>query len=177
MVALGTSQSIAGTSYTPFSLIQYILKTLFAAETRRLQRNIDRIHLLNQEVSKQQTDGFQFQGKFYRWSQTAAGGSRGPTLHLSLWWEIQAHIADEEQIEQDRAEIQQTLFKLIEPCTNLQDVRDGIPDCIADVLPQEFAGMERMGSPIGALNHIRDIRQYNRVLPKIEFYAAARLLY
>lgn len=177
MAAIGTSQSIAGTSYTPFSLIQHILKTLFAAEARRLQRNVDRIHLLNQEASKQQNDGFQFQGKFYRWSQAAAGGNKGGTLHLSLWPEIQAHVADEEQIEQDKAEIQQTLFKLIEPCTNLQHVRDGIPDCIADVLPPEFAGMERMGSPIGALNHVRDIRQYNRVLPKIEFYATARLLY
>lgn len=155
--------------------ITAILDTLFGAEARRLQKSVDALHDQNQEACRESLDGFMFQGKFYRHSASAAGGGKRKTLHLSLWPAMQAHLADEAQVELDKQKIRQVLFRLIEPCHCLQHVRDAIPDCIADTLPPEISSLDRMGGP--NFQTLRDLRQYNAVLPRIEFYSAARLLY
>lgn len=155
--------------------ITIILDTLFTAEGRRLQKNIDQLHESNQELSKKHAEGFIFQGTFYRHSLSAAGAGTYSTLHLKLWPDMQVHLRDQEQVELDKQKIRQVLFRLIEPCHCLQHVRDAIPDCIVDTLPAEVSALDRMGGP--NFQTLRDLRQYNLVLPKIEFYSAARLLY
>lgn len=157
--------------------ITYILSELFKAETRRLEKSTDRILESHQEITHQRLDGFMYQGKFYRHSNAAVGGGKRVSLHLDLWSKMEQHLADEKQVSLDHASIHQILFKLIEPCFCLQDIRDAIPDCIIDILPQEIRSLERRRNPEFFLNHERDFKHYAKVLPRIEFYSAARLLY
>lgn len=175
MASMGTSRSIAGTSYTPFSMIKHMMEQLFAAEDRRIARNLDELHKQNQEATGQQLDGFMFEGKFYRHSNAAAGGGKRSTIHLSLWPKMEDVIRDTNQITEDRRNIEQVLFRLIEPCHCLQHVRDAIPECIVDITPVEVRELHRMGGP--NWQTLRDLRQYNKILPRIEFYSATRLIY
>ena len=157
------------------SIISNIIQVLFSAEERRFQKEIDRLHDQNLEVSRANLDGFMFQGRFYRHSNSAAGTGHRRTLHLDLWPNMQAHLRDREKVELDKQQIKQVLFRLIDPCSCLQHIRDAIPDCIADTLPESIRSLDRMGNP--DFKTLRDLRQYNQTLPKIEFYSAARLLY
>lgn len=162
------------------SIIRHMITKLFAAEDRRFQKIIDQLHKQNQEALSIQLDGFMFQGKFYKPSNAATGGGLRKTLHLSLWDQMQAFLNDKSKIDNDATAIRQMLFKLIDPAPYIggdvyQNIRDAIPDCIADTLPPEIGMLSRMGHP--DFKTLSDLRQYNKILPLIEFYSATRLLY
>lgn len=161
-----------------FSVITAIDEQLFAAEERRLARATDALCEANQEAhGGSPSDGFRFQGRAYRHSLTPPGGRNFTSLHLSLWDRMTAHVADQQRLEDDRASVKQLLFRLIEPCTCEQHVRDAVPDCVADLLPEPYLSLGRMGSPTGSIHDPRLMRQYQKTLPKIEEYAATRLIF
>jgi hypothetical protein len=156
-------------------MIQHMMQKLFVAEDRRITKALDVLIKQNQEATGMLSDGFMYQGKFYRHSNAAAGGGARTTLDLSLWPQMERLLQEKEEIELDRRQIEQVLFRLIEPCANLQHVRDAVPDCIIDITPAEVRELGRMGRP--NWQTLRDLRQYNKILPRIEFYSATRLIY
>ncbi len=163
---------------TRFKVQTRILEALFSAEDRRLQKAVDQIHEHNQEALKKTLDGFQFQGKFYKHSRSVTGmGSQLPTLHMSIWPEMEAHLVDRARVEEDRQLIGQVLHRLLYACIYIEQIRDAVPECIVDTLPPEIAALERQHNVLFFVNNDRDLRQFNKALPKIEFYSAARLLY
>lgn len=158
-----------------------ILAALFTAEHRRLETAMVRLHQANIRAWNQQGDGFIYMGEAFIPKGTPKGKRNNLPLHLDLWGEADAHLADRRIIENDGAQIQQLLFKLLEPCgytgSMAQDVRDAIPECIIDIMHPDTRALSRMREPVALLNHPRDWKFYERVLPKLEFYSAARLLY
>jgi hypothetical protein len=158
-----------------FKLIQHILDQLFAAEQRRLQRKIDELHKSNQELHREKLDGFLYMGVPYFPADALAGSRAKKTLHLRLWPDMDEHLADKQKVELDRNLIHQVLFRAIEPCHCIEHVRDAIPDCIADTLPEPLASMERRGGPNWYTE--RDLKQWNKAMPLVELYSATRLIY
>lgn len=176
-----------------FDIITAVADALFEPEERRLSREKDRLCDLNQEAHKTSLDGFMFQGCAYRHSSVPPGGNNFRTLHLSIWDEMAEFTVDQDRIEQDKHRIQQLLFRLIQchvsdqlrsdianhPSSydeHIQHVRDAIPDCIADLLPEPYK-VDRMNSLEGSIDDPRVLREYRKTLPKIQEYAATRLLF
>lgn len=170
----------AGNIY-PF--IHTILQSLFSAEERRLKNFIFKMNERNSEALGENFDAFAYQGKVYRCT-TLLGRIRSPTLHESLQSDMDKYLVDAETIGNDKDAIKQLLFRLLEPSGFTghfdQDVRDAIPECIIDTINSHFpeiASLPRMRPPAFNLKHPRDFHLYEKVLPKLEFYSAARLLY
>lgn len=156
--------------------ITYINKALFEAEERRLAEIITGIHRSNQEASAKRSDGFLYLGKPYKPKNGPRGGQY-ITLHLSIWPEMDAYLKDAKTIADDKQAITQLLGRLLENCFCEQDIRDAVPETIIDTLPREYQIMERRRNCDFFLKNPRDFRLYDRVLPKIQFYSAARLIY
>jgi hypothetical protein len=167
-----------------FPIIQHIIKTIFASEDRRLTSWIDRMCKRNQEAyrieSKGQmvpVQGFIFNGAFYRPSDITGPISGRRALHGSLWSEMESLEKDKKLTDSDKGFIQQTLYALLDPCKTDQDIRDALPECLVSTLPQ-LNRYERTRSPAFTIEgNPRALRQYLKILPTIEDYAAARLIY
>lgn len=158
-----------------------ILAALFSAEQRRLEAAMVRFHEQNKKLWQKQGDGFVYAGEAFIPKGTPLGKRTKLPLHEDLWGEMSAHLKDRQTVENDGAEISQLLFKLLEPCGYTgsldQDIRNAIPECIIDVMPDKIRKLDRICPPQQILNHPRDWRFFERVLPKLEFYATARMLY
>lgn len=165
-----------GSSY--FKIIQQMLGDLFAAEKRRLDKAIANLIRQNNEIKSVSAAGFLYQGDFY----TAEGfqqvmGAQKVTLHDSLTDQIDWHINDANTIATDQQQIGQIIYKLTQGCETLQEIRDTLPNCLAEMI-ETVNKLPRHNEPGCSLSSdIRGSRQFQKMLPKIEMYAACRLLY
>lgn len=164
-------------SNNTFHILSEINSKLFTAEVRRLIGVIRELHKSNQQVLGKRLDGFMYMGKFYSPPESAKGKGERITLALDLWPQMQDYLDDQKVIDEDMALIRQTLFRQLDNCFNGQDIRDAIPECIVDTLPEMYQKLERHRDPLFFLNNLSDIKQYNKALPRMEFYSACRLLY
>lgn len=166
-----------------FPIINQIIKTLFASEDRRLSSWIDRMCRRNREAYRDtlpnanQLQGFIFNGVFYRPSDVQGPISGRKALHASLWSEMETLEKDKKIVATERDFVRQTLYALLDPCSTDQDIRDALPECLVDTLPQ-LKRLERTRQPAFTIEgNARAVRQYEKMLPKIEVYAAARMIY
>ena len=161
---------------SPHKVIDHIIDVLFVAERRRLANAVDAMCQANNEAYGKHFDGFHYQGRFYR-PQGVKGQLNRIVLHLSLHPKMDLHLKDEAAIDRDEQLIRQVLFMLLDPCRTEQDIRDALPNCLTDTLG-ESARLMRQNDPAFTISdNVRAMKQYNRVLPKLEMYSAARLLY
>lgn len=161
-----------------FKVIQHLNKNLFVAERRRLDKNIAKLIGLNNECAGQPLAGFLYLGEYYtaQGFQTSKGVPK-KRIDSSLEEKMEWHLKDAKIINEDEQMISQVIFKLLDPCESLQDMRNTLPDCLATMIPA-LEGMSRedeVGCSIR--NDERAKRQFEDLLPKIEMYSAARLLY
>jgi hypothetical protein len=166
-----------------FPIVNQIIKVLFASEDRRLTSWIDRMCRRNKEAYRgelpnaAQLQGFIFNGVFYRPSDVTGPISGRKALHASLWSEMETLEKDKKIVDTERDFVRQTLYALMDPCSTDQDFRDALPECLIDTLPQ-LKRLSRTREPAFTIEgNARAIRQYEKMLPKIEVYAAARMIY
>ena len=181
------SQPRAGSSF--YKLIQQMLKELFVAEDRRLKKSIADILAAHNEVTKQPGNtGFLFNGEYY----TVAGSLAAPSgagswanrhsfeakegLHESLTKKMEQHLKSASQVALDERAIGMMFYKLLDPCETLQDMRDSLPDCVANEI-STLKVLKRERPPGWVLDNADSHAQFQELLPKIEFYWAARLMY
>lgn len=166
---------------SPYNLIHSIADKLFEAEERRLNALIVKVNQENKRLSKSKVDGFLYDGQLYMpklGSIVMLGVNQTKVpLHNNLQGEMGKFIQDHKKIKDDRAFIIQTLFILLSPCISNQDIRDALPECIVDCAG-DLQRLSRTREPAWSIQgNLRAIRQYNKLLPKLEVYAAARLIY
>ncbi len=167
-----------GKNTSMFKLIKHLLENLFIAEHRRLDKSIADLIRANNETKRTQAAGFLFFGEYY----TAEGFQQvgnNPKVQLddSLKQKMEWHLKDAETVANDRRLIGQIVYKLTDPCTTLQDMRDSLPDCLSTMIPV-LKSMPRHNEVGWSLRQdTRSTKQFNKLLPKIEMYSAARLLY
>ena len=168
-------------------VIDAILANLFTAEERRLTAFIQAMCRKNQTAYGRQLDGFHYEGVFYVF-EGRRGNLTREVLHESLEPEMRGFKADRDQVFSDKQLIKQCLFALLEPVgadlSGLtvsmveQDYRDALPECLAQDLPDWARKLPRTREEAFTIkDNARAMRAYEKALPKIEFYSAARLLY
>jgi hypothetical protein len=157
-----------------------LIKRLFAAEERRLDSIVSDLNRKNCEIANKRLYGFRHQGlRFVPWDLTRqAVGQPLPALANSLAPQAESLIRDTKQITEDRVMIQQMFVRLLDPCVTLQEIRDAVPDCTAPLLPELDKTPRSNPDPLWSIRHDeRAMRQYTKVISKIEMYAVTRMLY
>ena len=161
-------------------VLKHIESRLFAAEFRRLEAEKDRIVQRNKELNRDHPhDGMTYKGEFFAPSNLIQGGGARKTrsLHQQLVSEMEAFLADRAQVTEDQRFIRQILGVILKPCNSDQDIRDALPNCLTDTM-DSLKGLRRTRDEAYTLEgNERLQRQYQQILPRIEFYATARLLY
>lgn len=162
-----------------FRLIQKFLEDLFVAEKRRLNKSITDLINQNNELKGEQGAGFLYMGEYY----TATGfrvmgsGTKKLTLHDSLTDKMEWHIKSASRVADEERMIGQIIFKLLMPCNTLQEMRDTLPDFLAEMIPA-LKPLPRQDEPGCSIkDDPRSWRQFQKLHERMEFYAAARLIY
>lgn len=161
-----------------YEWIKRIIKALFAPDDRHFASWIDKIAKKNQEILGPQTHGYLYMGVFYKPSDYPYRGKpkEVKVLHPSLSSQMDDWLKAKAAVEHEKALIRQTLSLVLEPCQTIQDIRDSLPECLIETIP-ELTRMERQREPAFTLsNNVRAMRQYEKILPKMEEYAAARFI-
>lgn len=159
-------------------LIKRIVSALFTAEERRLEKVRADLIKSNKELYPDRPhDGFLYQGQVYDPVSLVPGKRARVSLHNSLIKDMDDYLKDLEQVWTDRHYISQMLFTMLHPCTDLQEVRDALPNCLTDTIP-ELKRLPRTRPEAYTIeNNAMALRQYPKVLRRMEFYSTARLLY
>lgn len=163
-------------------VIDTICANLFGSEDRRIQNWVDKLCKENRVRYNNRTDfeGFLHEGIFYRPSWFPKGLPDTEALHPELYEEMHKLVVSKAEIDEDRAFIKQILFKLLYPCEQYQDFRDALPECLIAIIPQNvsWARLPRIREPAYTIaGDTRALRQFDKMLPKIELYLATKLLF
>lgn len=158
-------------------LVNYLCKNLFEAEERRIKAVTVDLIQQNSEAHNTQLDAFFFRSVIYRYPG-ARGRPTSRSLHVSLYGTMEKCLEDMDRVQADQAEVQQMLFRLMQPCTTQQEIRDALPDCLTEMLPEWGKKLERRYEEAWSITtDPRAWEQYQKAKPKIEMYSVTRLLY
>jgi hypothetical protein len=161
--------------------IDGMLAQMFAAENRRLQTAIDRMVERQEEIAPSHgVLAFMYKGTVYRSARAFAipQNRHYPTLHLTLWSDMDDHLADRTYIDRDRQSIQQMLYKCLNGYTDTQDFRNRLPEVLISYLNERDRQTPRtVPFEEAACLNDRDLKMYQRILPRIELYAISRMIY
>ena len=159
-------------------LITALVKALFEAEDQRLYRQELELVSENRKVSAEYYDGFFFQGHYYTdLDRKLASKGVKSGLHSSLVPSMEQHIKDKKEVEFDRLRIRQALALSLNGISNNQDLRDALPNQLAEMIDQIKALPRHRPEAYTLMDDPRKFQQYQKLREKIEFYAVARLLY
>lgn len=158
-----------------------LLETLFEAEDRRLNKILIQLNQDNKKLRDSKVDGFLYLGLPYlpKGISTVITGRTQckQALHAGLVEAMERYLEDRLVVKEDRGFIQQTLFQMTRPCKSVQDLRDTLPECLVN-LRQDLARYPRTRNVAWTIqDNPRALRQYEKILPRIEFYSATRLIY
>lgn len=162
-------------------LISDLLTKLFEAEKRRLKAVINELNSQNKRLKNLAVDGFLYGGQLYMPSGVstvvAGPGQCKATLAFKLNDQMETWLRDHKTIRDDHDLIKQMLFRLLKPCISERAIRDALPECLV-TLDRRFSTYCRSDPPGWPFeNDPRAMRQFLKLVPKMEVYSAARLLY
>ncbi len=158
-------------------LIDQMILVLFASDKRRLAEWVDRLVIMNQEAGKHQFHSFIYNGLFFRSSHVTGPIPKRASLHISLAPQMDQLLRDKKIIDDEKSFVRQAIVQLLDPCTDLQDIRDALPDCLVSCIPALSASFERTRPPAFTIkDNPRALRQYEKMLPNIQVYSATRLI-
>lgn len=159
--------------------IDPILKELFGPDHRRLVAWIDRLCDKNSEIVGKDVHGFIYAGVFYRPSNVIGKITGRQVLHSSLHGDMRDFLQSAKMVEVEKTKLRQILFMLLEPCNNQLDIRDTLPECVVDCIPdlkKHFP--DRTREPAFTItSNERAMKLFNKLLPKMEEYSVARMLF
>ena len=162
-------------------ILDFLVETLTQGESRRLTAELLDLDRQNREITRSGHEGFMFMGDEFVPPNARILRSKGvPAVMLdsSLHARMSAFIADRTTLKNDRHQIKQVLFKLSWQATTAQEVRDALPECVVRLSPETFLNLPRyMNEGFLTRTDERATAQYEKVKPKIEYYAAIRLLF
>ena len=157
-----------------------LVKELFAAEIRRLDRMLDELGQSNDRLTDgQPSAGFMYRGDFYKrasYKNPTQHGERKP-LVKQLWTGMEKYQAEKGKLMMDIYKINQMVFRLVKGCTTEQDIRDALPECLVNISPflRQLSRTNEEGWTL--IGEERAIRQFKAVKPLMEFYSATSMLY
>lgn len=164
--------------------IDKICERLFSAEKRRLDKRTEDLMEKNDVQRGKPSHGFIHMGKLYvpenmrRVNAAMRRKATTPPLAITLIDEAKSFIHDASTVERDEKEIRQLLFLLLSNCSNEQDIRNSLPECVVNLMPELRHLNRTLINPCYYIqSDWRAVRLYDKVLPRIEMYAMSHLLY
>lgn len=158
-------------------VIDTIVKDLFTAEEGRLGKNITELIKLNNNVLGRGLDGFLWNGDWFTAPGTPPSRGERKSLHHSLDGQMRAHALDSDMVQNDKQMIMQLIYKIMLASTSPQLLRDSLPNSVVNLLPglKKIERIDQSGAcfPPGS----RDRREFDRIAPKIDQYAAGKFFY
>ena len=170
-----------------YQWLDAIMERLFAPETRRIDRMIESLTERNSRAKGKTTYGFIHLGTvyisesnkpLYRAFHGKNKNNPVPALSLELAREASTFVNDVTKVNNDKDRIRQVLYKLIYQANSKQEIRDALPECVVQIM-DGWKDMPRTMNDCAWLirNDWRSVRDYEKMLPKIEFYAMTALIY
>lgn len=158
-----------------------IVEHLFLADQKRVNKLIlgftDRIS----KVTGTRVYSYRYQGSWQipaEYRNTVKFSKMAPaSVPPEMEAEASAIQRDYQTLVDDMASIRQLLTLLLEPCMTTQEMRDALPDCLAVLVPDLKSLSRRFEEAWSIRTDPRAMRAYTKLLPKIQAYAAGRLLY
>ena len=160
--------------------VDQIMAILFLPEQRRLDKIVSELCIKNGQIKGTVCYGFIFQGERYvpseHMNKLKHLKSLG-SLAINLLNEVNAFKCDKQKITNDMTHIKQLLFNMTFQCCDRQELRDSLPECVVNLT--DLKNLPRICQD--PTRFLRDNRwymeEYERVLPKIEFYSTMHLIY
>jgi hypothetical protein len=160
-----------------YDVVMDIVTTLFEPDKRRLAAWVDRLIERNDEIIGFANHAFIYNGQQFRQSNVKGVIKVFPSLDYSLWDEADQFIADSKAIDQDKSFVRQALVRLMAPCLNAQDIRNALPECLADCIPA-LREYDRTAPEFYTIaNNPRAQRQIAKIMPKLELYSVTRMMF
>lgn len=157
-------------------LIDSFMARLFEPEGRRLQKRVNELDRQNGEIRHERAYGFQWHGQRFYAEGSPTRKTSYPALDFSLRNEGNDLIKDREQVLDDKKMIGQVMYLLIKDCPDLQSIRDALPDSLVE-LSDDLMRLPRQREAGYNITDDRQQRQFKKMLDKIDFYAATRMMY
>lgn len=159
-----------------FRLTEQIMFELLGAEVRRLNVWKDKLIEKNKQYFPG-TVGFIWDGQRYTQSNVMGQLPRFPSLHPDLWNEANLLTKDLKLLSQEQAFVRQALVTVLADCRSEQDIRDALPDCIAEII-EPLRSLPRTREEAFTLkDKPRQLKQWLKTRPNIDVYASARLIF
>lgn len=157
-------------------LIDSIVVKLLDPDYRSIQHEITSMIEKNNAALGLAAEGFLFRGSYYtNLDPKLQSKGQRTTLHIRLVPEFMGTIKRRADFDYDRQQIRQVLVLLVQGAKSEQDVRDTLPECLADLLP--FPPLARTRpEAFTIVGDERAMRQYLKVRDKIMYYSALRLI-
>lgn len=161
-------------------LIEVIMDVLFSAERRRIDKLILALCDRNTIFKQKACFGFMYKGERFV-PQCYRNNPREIRVLPGLAHELQKDVMDFDRdyskLHTDMVHVKQLLTLLLSQCSNKQEVRDSLPECVVNLT--DLRNMPRCIQDPAFLirNNVHFLREYERTLPKIEFYSVTHMLY
>lgn len=166
--------------------LDMIIQALMGPEKRRLDRRITELTRQNNALKRINAPGFMFQGVRFipedrrqEFSINRYQNKHLPPVAFELMSEVSSLCLDKDLVEIDEGQLRQLFFKMIRDVNTLQELRDALPDCVANLMPTDVKTLSRQqDDPTYKIqNDPRALKQYTQLLTKIEMYSVSSMLY
>lgn len=157
-------------------LVDGLIDKLFSSDNARLAGWIDNLVKKNQQAKSIPGNTFLYDGKQYRLSTLVGLVKENPTLHPSVLPAMSEYVTDEKIVDDEKSFVRQAIVRVLEPCETLQDIRDALPDCLVACIDGLMQLPRTRPEAFTIANDARATRQFMKMLPDIQSYAATRLI-
>lgn len=153
------------------------MDALFQSEANRIEQSIERLDRENRDIRGSAEWGFMWQGQRFVPKSSPYRVIKVPALAFELRHSGNFLLKDIKQVDEDRQMISQVMHLLIIDCVTEQDYRDALPDSLVELSPKLQALSRTREAGYTISSNERSMRQFHKMLEKIDFYAATRLMY
>lgn len=158
-------------------IISSIIRNLFTPEANRLDKELKDIVRMNCLRLRTEDEGIIYKGTPYLPNDVPRRGAKKAELDPAYYDRMDVYLKDQTIIAEDLGLCKQVLFKLLDPCESFQDMRDALPNCLSETLP-ETSRLDRTREEAWTIkDDARDMRLYDRLLPKLELYSVSKLFF
>lgn len=166
-------------TFTKANYVTEFVEVLFAPDRKRLDAMVKSLTDRNSLLKNKFTVGFMYQGtrhipeeyKNYRTKDSIL------SLDLSLNDDLMKYVSEKRKLENDIVHIRQLFTVLVMQCANVQEVRDSMPECVIALTKLKNMPRKIQDPTFLIRSNEHHMYDYERLLPKIQMYSVANLLY
>lgn len=156
--------------------INRLVNYIFETDENHILDWVKKMVKQNQQEWGSRDNCFLYQGTVFSVPSLGERPKQVRPLHAALTTQMDALAKAKKVVTDDKIFIRQMIFTLVDDCITPQDVRDNLPDCLVNYVP-ELKALPRDRPPAFLLADRPAIhRQYQRIYPTIQAYCATRLI-